>query len=88
MIRCVLLTAENLALACQGCNNYKYNRVYGTDSVTSEAVPLYHPRTDNWVIHFAWNDRCDLLIGLTSTGRATIVALELNRYHRLTRSFL
>jgi 5-methylcytosine-specific restriction endonuclease McrA len=36
--------AENLALACHGCNNYKQSRIQGIDPVSAEVVPLYHPR--------------------------------------------
>ena len=35
---------ENLALSCQGFNNHKYNHTQGTDPVTGDVVPLFHPR--------------------------------------------
>ena len=63
---------ENLALACQGCNNHKYDK-------TEARVPLYHPRRDQWDDHFAWSDDFTLILGLTPTGRATVAALLLNR---------
>jgi 5-methylcytosine-specific restriction endonuclease McrA len=47
---------ENLALACQGCNNHKYDKVEAPDLVSGEIVPLYHPRRDRWNAHFAWSD--------------------------------
>jgi hypothetical protein len=72
-------TAENLALACQGCNNKKYNKTHALDPVSGATVRLYHPRQDDWREHFAWQPDCLTLIGLMSTGRATIAALELNR---------
>lgn len=34
---------HNLAWACQGCNNHKYKKTTGHDSVTGEVVPLFHP---------------------------------------------
>jgi 5-methylcytosine-specific restriction endonuclease McrA len=71
--------ADNLALACQGCNNHKYQKVSVPDPVTGEIVALYHPRRDQWAEHFAWNEDCSLLIGITAIGRATIAALLLNR---------
>lgn len=38
-------TAEdNLALACQTCNNYKHTKTEALDPVTNELVPLFHPR--------------------------------------------
>jgi 5-methylcytosine-specific restriction endonuclease McrA len=70
---------RNLALACQGCNNHKYNKQFAYDPVTSALVPLYNPRRNTWNDHFAWNDDCSLIVGLTPTGRATVQALHLNR---------
>jgi hypothetical protein len=72
-------TEDNLALACQGCNNKKYNKTHAIDPVSGETVPLFHPRKDDWHEHFAWNPDCLTLIGLTPTGRATIETLDLNR---------
>lgn len=72
-------TEDNLALACQGCNGAKHDKIFALDPATGEIVPLYHPRRDNWHEHFTWNSDHTLLMGLTSTGRATIEALELNR---------
>jgi hypothetical protein len=70
---------ENLALACQGCNNRKYTALEATDPVTGAKVALYNPRGDDWASHFAWSADASLVIGLTPTGRATIARLELNR---------
>ena len=70
---------ENLALACQGCNNHKYTKTKGRDPVNGDLVPLYHPRVQKWRDHFAWNEDCTLIIGLTPVGRATVEALCLNR---------
>ena len=72
-------TTDNLALACQGCNNHKYNKTEAQDPISGEVVPLYHPRQQAWSNHFAWNDDFTLIIGLTPTGRATVEALQLNR---------
>jgi HNH endonuclease len=74
-----LTTAENLALACQGCNNKKYNKTHAVDPISKESVPLFHPRQNDWHEHFAWEPDCLTLTGLTATGRATIAALDLNR---------
>lgn len=71
--------AENLALACQGCNNHKYNYSEAPDPVSGERAPLYHPRRDSWVDHFAWSADTLLIVGLTPTGRATVELLQLNR---------
>lgn len=71
--------SDNLALSCQGCNNHKYTKTEGHDPVTQRCFPLYHPRRHQWNEHFAWNDDCTLIIGLTPTGRATVETLHLNR---------
>lgn len=34
-------TAENLAFACQGCNNHKYTRTEATDPATGDLVTLF-----------------------------------------------
>jgi hypothetical protein len=70
---------DNLALACQGCNNHKYNKTEGRDSISGDIVPLYHPRQQGWSEHFAWNNDFILIIGLTPIGRTTVGALQLNR---------
>jgi hypothetical protein len=70
---------DNLALACQGCNNHKYDKTEGVDPVTSAVVPLYHPRRDRWDTHFTWSDDFTLIIGMTPTGRASVATLLLNR---------
>ncbi|NJL41148.1 MAG: HNH endonuclease [Leptolyngbyaceae cyanobacterium RM2_2_4] len=70
---------DNLAFSCQGCNNRKYIHIEAIDPATQETAPLYHPRQQNWFEHFAWNEDCSLIIGLTPTGRATVEKLQLNR---------
>lgn len=73
-------TAEdNLALSCQGCNNHKYNKTEGYDTVNAEIVSLFHPRTDMWSDNFIWNEDYPLILGISSTGRATVETLHLNR---------
>ncbi len=75
---------ENLALACQGCNNCKYTKTTAPDPVTEKQVPLFHPRRDRWSQHFAWSDDATRIVGLTPTGRATVDVLKLIRVIRLT----
>jgi 5-methylcytosine-specific restriction endonuclease McrA len=70
---------ENLAFACQGCNNRKFISTEALDQITKETVPLYHPRQQQWADHFDWHENCRLIIGLTPTGRATLEKLQLNR---------
>jgi HNH endonuclease len=69
----------NLALACQGCNGYKYNFTHAIDPATGDFVQLFNPRLEEWKTHFFWNEDFTLIIGQTSTGRATIGRLKLNR---------
>lgn len=71
--------AENLAFACQGCNNRKYNHTESIDPLTGKTVPLFHPRQQKWSDHFTWNEDCSIIIGHTPTGRATVERLLLNR---------
>jgi hypothetical protein len=70
---------ENLALACGGCNSYKYTKQEALDPNSAENAPLYHPRQDPWLAHFSWSEDGLEVIGITPTGRATIDALNLNR---------
>jgi hypothetical protein len=72
-------TLDNLAFACQGCNNHKYNRIQAPDPITGALTSIFHPRQHRWSEHFAWNADCSLVVGLTPIGRATINALQLNR---------
>lgn len=72
-------TEDNLARACQGCNNLKHIKVTGIDPITWQEAPLFHPRQDAWHEHFAWQQDLIELVGLTAKGRATVAALKLNR---------
>ena len=69
----------NLALACGGCNCFKFTDVAWTDPETGLRASLFHPRLDGWSEHFAWSGDLTLLIGLPPTGRATIDKLKMNR---------
>lgn len=70
---------SNLGFSCQGCNNYKHTRTEAPDPLSGEIAPLYHPRHGRWDEHFVWSDDSSEVIGLTPTGRVTIVLLKLNR---------
>jgi hypothetical protein len=72
-------TLDNLAYACGGCNRIKATRTTAIDPDSGRTVPLFHPRQQEWDEHFAWNPDYTLIIGLTATGRATVMALHLNR---------
>ena len=70
---------ENLAFACQGCNNHKYTKTEAPDPISGQVVPLHSPRQQRWRDDFTWNEDRTLIVGLTPTGRATVDALKLNR---------
>ena len=67
---------HNLALACIDCNLAKSSNLAGIDPTTSQTVPLFNPRSQQWNDHFAWQGT--LLVGLTPIGRATIRVLNIN----------
>ena len=70
---------DNLAFACQGCNGAKLVKTTGYDAFTKTTVPLYHPRQQRWMDHFAWSDGFLRIVGLTSVGRASIHEMKMNR---------
>jgi hypothetical protein len=74
----------NLALACRSCNLLKSAFVTGFDGVNQEMVRLFHPREDGWEDHFCVEQESGEIVGLTSTGRATITRLQMN--HELQRA--
>jgi hypothetical protein len=69
----------NLWLACGLCNLHKGDRIVAVDPGLGEVVRLFNPRAQAWAEHFAWSATADRILGRTSTGRATVVALHLNR---------
>ncbi len=71
----------NLALACRRCNSHKGPNLTSIDPATEKLAPLYHPRTDPWDDHFALSGH--RIIGLTPTGRATVVLLHRNAPDRI-----
>jgi hypothetical protein len=74
-----LTEEENLWLACSLCNQHKSSRIAAPDLLSGEVVRLFDPRRQVWHEHFRWAQEGDRIIGLTSTGRATVEALHLNR---------
>jgi hypothetical protein len=69
---------DNLALACQRCNAHHYNFTQGCDPETGKTTALFHPRQQIWNEHFAWIQSGLRIVGITETGRATVVRLDLN----------
>ena len=71
-------TVDNLCLACFNCNVYKGARHRAIDPETQKRVSLFHPVQDEWKSHFAWSEDQAEIVGLTPSGRATVIALQLN----------
>jgi hypothetical protein len=69
---------ENLWLACPMCNSHKADRREAIDPESLAAVPLFNPREERWNDHFGWTENGTIIHGKTSTGRATIAALQMN----------
>jgi hypothetical protein len=69
---------DNLCLACELCNQYKWTKTDAVDPETGETMKIFHPRHQTWSEHFAWNQDGTHIVGLTAVGRATAIALQLN----------
>jgi len=52
--------------------------MFAIDPQTQTTVKLFHPREETWAAHFRLNDEFEFE-GLSPTGRATIVAIGMNR---------
>jgi hypothetical protein len=73
------LTLEgNLWLACHSCNEFKGVQTRARDTRTGRHVRIFNPRSQRWRDHFTWSPDGTQVIGVTSCGRATIAALQLN----------
>lgn len=69
---------KNLCLACRSCNEFKSDITEAKDPVTEETVPLFNPRIQNWIEHFAWSPDGTKVEAKTAIARATIIALRMN----------
>lgn len=74
-----LTIEENLWLACGQCNSHKSDRTVGRDDQSETIVRLFNPRLQEWSDHFCWSEKGDTMIGKSSVGRVTVIALHLNR---------
>ena len=72
---------SNLALACQQCNLHKGANLSGIDPDSGKIVELFNPRADDWGKHFAIV--AGEIVGLTPTGRATVVVFNMNTPDRV-----
>jgi hypothetical protein len=71
-------TEDNLCLACELCNQYKWTQTEAIDPKSEVLVSLFNPRLQKWQEHFTWTQEGTEIMGVTACGRATIVALRLN----------
>src|SRR5262245_25621219 len=69
---------ENLWLSCYRCNEFKGTRTEAIDPESGECAPLFNPRRQRWIDHFEWSADGTHIVGLTTTGRATVEALRMN----------
>lgn len=69
---------ENLAYSCARCNLHKATRTDFLDPFSRLITPLFNPRIQSWSEHFTWSNDRTRILGLTATGRVTIIALQMN----------
>ena len=74
-----LTVADNLALSCERCNSHKGPNIAGY--FEGHLVPLFNPRQNRWVDHFAWDG--PVLVGKTPVGKVTIDVLAINLPYRI-----
>jgi hypothetical protein len=77
---------DNLCLACELCNQYKWAKTHTVDPETAQNVALFNPRQQRWSEHFTWSSDGAEIVGLTSCGRVTVIALNLNNQLAVTYS--
>lgn len=70
--------SDNLCAACYRCNEFKATRTHAPDPSTGTLFPLFNPREHAWGDHFAWANGGTHIVGVSSIGRATVIALRLN----------
>lgn len=75
---------DNLCLACELCNQYKWAKTHEIDPESGELVRIFNPRKQKWSEHFKWSEDGIKIIGQTACGRATVEALKLNNLLSVT----
>lgn len=68
--------AENLALSCIACNQFKGSDLSSVDPDSKKVCTLFHPRRQSWKDHFEL--RGLLIVPKTATGRVTVRLLQFN----------
>jgi HNH endonuclease len=71
---------DNLWLACRLCNGFKAAQTQGRDPAGGRLVDLFNPRRQRWQEHFQWSEDGARVVGTTTCGRATVIALQLNNW--------
>jgi len=79
---------DDLAWACPACNGHKHAKTHAIDPKTGRLVALFNPRRQRWSRHFAWSNDLLLMRGRTAIGRATVIALHLNRPERINLRYV
>ena len=74
--------SQNLAFACNLCNQKKGPNLATLIPGTRELIRLFHPREDEWLEHFEMSSS-GLLVPTSKIGEATIRILDLNTFERL-----
>ena len=69
---------ENLWLSCGFCNGHKSDKTHALDPATGQEIALFNPRTQEWAGHSRWSEDGIRIVGVTATGRATVIALHLD----------
>jgi hypothetical protein len=72
---------DNLAWCCPSCDLRKSDRIEAVDPDEETLFPLFNPRRDSWSEHFRWVGY--VLVGQSSVGRATAIALNFNYPRRI-----
>jgi len=62
-------------------DQWVHDNLTGLDPHTGKLTPLFHPRRDRWLDHFAFDG--PRIAGLSAVGRATVQVLDVNDARRL-----
>jgi hypothetical protein len=73
--------AENLALACPYCNDFKGTDLGSLDPEDGRLTPFFNPRADHWEAHFRLEGA--EIVPLTPEGRVTVKILQFNHPDRV-----
>ena len=64
--------SQQFGFFLSGMQQSQIQQTQAADPVGGKITPLFHPRKDRWSEHFAWNDDCSQIVGMTAVGRATV----------------